>query len=141
MLLECNRDMIAIDCGLAFPEDNMPGVDLVIPDIDYLVENKDKLKAIVLTHGHEDHVGALPWVLRDVNVPVYGTRLTLGLARRKMDENFEGEFRFQAVSPREAVEFGDIKVEFVRVTHSVADSTGLIIHTPLGIIVHTGDFS
>lgn len=140
MLLESGSDVIAIDCGLAFPKDEMPGVDFVIPDISYLVERKDRLRGIVLTHGHEDHVGALPFVLSKVNVPVYGTKLTLGLARRKMDENFEGEFDFRIVAPRDVIELGSIKVEFVRTTHSVSDSVGLIIYTPCGTLVLTGDF-
>ncbi|MGE5579175.1 MAG: ribonuclease J [Bacillota bacterium] len=140
MLLECGQDAIAIDCGLAFPEEDMPGIDLVIPDISYLVERKDRLRGIVLTHGHEDHVGSLPWVLSQVNVPVYGTRLTLGLARRKLDEGFEGQADLRVVAPRDIITLGSIKVEFFRVTHSVSDSVGLILHTPAGIIVHTGDF-
>ncbi len=140
MLVESGRDIIAIDCGLSFPEEDMPGVDLVVPDVSYLIERKDRLRAIVLTHGHEDHVGALPYVLKDVNVPVYGTRLTLGLARRKLDELFEGVFDFRVISPRDVVNFGSIQVQFFRVTHSVSDAVGLIIDTPAGTIVHTGDF-
>jgi ribonuclease J len=140
MLLESGPDIIAIDCGLAFPEEDMPGIDLVIPDTSYLVERKDRLRGIVLTHGHEDHVGALPYVLSQVNVPVYGTKLTLGLARRKIDEDFEGQVDFRVVAPRDSVTLGSIKVEFFRVTHSVSDSAGLILHTPAGVIVHTGDF-
>lgn len=140
MLLECGPDAIVIDCGLSFPEEDMPGVDLVIPDVSYLVERRDRIRAIILTHGHEDHVGALPYVLKDVNVPVYGTRLTLGLARRKMDELFEGDFDFRVVAPRDIVNFGCIQVQFFRVTHSVSDAVGLIIGTPAGTIIHTGDF-
>ncbi|MEX0974781.1 MAG: ribonuclease J [Bacillota bacterium] len=140
MLLECGPDVIAIDCGLAFPEEDMPGIDLVIPDVSYLVERKDRLRGIVLTHGHEDHVGSLPYVLSQVNVPVYGTRLTLGLARRKLDEGFEGQADLRVVAPRDIITLGSIKVEFFRVTHSVSDSVGLILHTPAGVIVHTGDF-
>ncbi|MGI6643236.1 MAG: ribonuclease J [Bacillota bacterium] len=140
MLVESSEDIIAIDCGLSFPEEDMPGVDLVVPDISYLIERKDRLRAIILTHGHEDHVGALPYVLKDVNVPVYGTRLTLGLARRKLDELFEGVFDFRVVAPRDIVDFGSIRVQFFRVTHSVSDAVGLIIDTPVGTIVHTGDF-
>ncbi|HHT84267.1 MAG: ribonuclease J [Bacillota bacterium] len=140
MLLESGPDIIAIDCGLAFPKDEMLGVDFVIPDISYLVERKDRVRGIFLTHGHEDHVGALPFVLKEVNVPVYGTKLTLGLARRKMDENFEGPFDFRVVAPRDVVEVGSLQVEFVRMTHSVSDSAGLIIHTPCGTVVFTGDF-
>lgn len=140
MLLECGPDLLAIDCGLAFPEENMPGIDVVIPDVSYLMEQKDRLRGIVLTHGHEDHVGALPWVLRDLQVPVYGTRLTLGLASRKLNEQFEGELDFRVVSPREIVDLGSIQIQPFRVTHSVSDSVGLLIHTPVGDIVHTGDF-
>ncbi len=140
MLLESGPDLVAIDCGLAFPKDNMPGIDVVIPDVSYLLERKDRLRGIVLTHGHEDHVGALPWVLRDLTVPVYGTRLTLGLASRKMNENFEGELDFRVVAPRDLIQLGSVTVQPFRVTHSVSDSVGLLIHTPAGEIVHTGDF-
>lgn len=140
MLLECGPDAMVIDCGLSFPEEDMPGVDLVIPDISYLIERRDRIRGIVLTHGHEDHVGALPYILKDVNVPVYGTRLTLGLARRKMDELFDGHFEFRVVAPRDIVEFGCIQVQFFTVTHSVSGAVGLIINTPAGTIVHTGDF-
>jgi ribonuclease J len=140
MLLESGDDIIAIDCGLAFPEDEMPGVDLVIPDISYLEARKERLRGIVLTHGHEDHIGALPFVLRKINAPVYGTKLTLGLAQRKMNNNFDGEFDFRIIAPRDVVDFGSIQVEFVRVTHSVSDSAGLIIYTPCGVLVFTGDF-
>lgn len=140
MLVESGPDVIAIDCGLAFPEEDMPGIELVLPDISYLIERKDRLRGIVLTHGHEDHVGALPYVLSHVNAPVYGTKLTLGLARRKLDEDFEGEVNFHVVEPRGTITLGSIKIEFFRVTHSVSDSVGLILHTPAGVIVHTGDF-
>jgi ribonuclease J len=140
MIVETATDAIAIDCGLSFPEDDMPGIDLVIPDVSYLIERKDRVRGIVLTHGHEDHVGALPFVLKDVNVPVYGTRLTLGLARRKLDENFEGEVDFRVMAPGDIIDFGSIQVEPFRVTHSVSDAVGLILRTPAGTIVHTGDF-
>ena len=140
MLLESGPDVIAIDCGIAFPDEDMLGIDLVVPDISYLLERKDRLRGIVLTHGHEDHVGALPYVLPHVNVPVYGTKLTLGLARRKLDESFEGQADFRPVAPHDVVTLGSVKVEFFRVTHSVSDSVGLILTTPVGTIVHTGDF-
>lgn len=140
MIVETADDAVAIDCGISFPEDDMPGVDLVIPDVSYLLERKDRIRGIVLTHGHEDHVGALPFVLKDMNVPVYGTRLTLGLARRKLDENFEGEADFRVFAPGDVIDFGSIQVEPFRVTHSVSDSVGLILRTPAGTIVHTGDF-
>jgi ribonuclease J len=140
MIVETANDTIAVDCGLSFPEDDMPGIDLVIPDVSYLIERKERLRGIVLTHGHEDHVGALPFVLKDINVPVYGTRLTLGLARRKLDENFEGEVDFRVFEPGDVIDFGSIQVEPFRVTHSVSDSVGLILRTPAGTIIHTGDF-
>jgi ribonuclease J len=109
MIVETANDTIAVDCGLSFPEDDMPGIDLVIPDVSYLIERKERLRGIVLTHGHEDHVGALPFVLKDINVPVYGTRLTLGLARRKLDENFEGEVDFRVFEPGDVIDFGSIQ--------------------------------
>ncbi len=140
MLVESGPDTVVIDCGLSFPEEDMPGVDLVIPDISYLVEQKDRVRAILLTHGHEDHVGALPYVLPQVNVPVYGTRLTLGLARRKLDELFDGDLDFRVVEPRDTVDLGSIQAQFFRVTHSVSDAVGIILETPAGTIVHTGDF-
>ncbi|HHY75989.1 MAG TPA: ribonuclease J [Firmicutes bacterium] len=140
MVVETESDAIAIDCGLSFPENDMPGIDFVIPDVSYLIERKDRVRGIVLTHGHEDHVGALPFVLKDLNVPVYGTRLTLGLARRKLDENYEGEVDFRVFEPGDLIDFGSVQVEPFRVTHSVSDSVGLILRTPAGTIIHTGDF-
>jgi len=138
---EYGDDILVVDCGLSFPEDEMLGIDLVIPDVTYLVKNKEKVRAIVLTHGHEDHIGALPYVLRELNVPIYGTRLTLGLLKCKLDEHgLLDTTVLQTVEAGQSVELGAFKVEFIHATHSIADAVSLAIHTPIGIIVHTGDF-
>ena len=138
---EYDEDIIVVDCGLSFPEDDMLGIDLVIPDVTYLVKNKSKVRAIILTHGHEDHIGALPYVLKDINVPIYGTKLTLGLLETKLEEhNLLAETDLNVVEHGQTVEFGVFKVEFIRTTHSIADSVALAIYTPVGIVVHTSDF-
>ncbi|HEX3015511.1 MAG TPA: ribonuclease J [Desulfobacteria bacterium] len=134
------NSMIVIDCGLMFPEDEMLGIDMVIPDITYLLENRDLLQGIILTHGHEDHIGALPYVLKVLNVPIYATRLTLGLVEGKLKENGLNNVRSQVVKPHDVLKLGPFKIEFIRVSHSIPDSVALAIHTPLGTIVHTGDF-
>ncbi len=135
------NSILVIDCGLTFPEDEMLGVDVVIPDYSYLVENRRMVKAIIVTHGHEDHIGALPYVLKDVNVPVYGTKLTLALLQAKLRERRGlNSVRLQQVKPRDTVKIGPFKIEFIHVSHSIADSVALAIHTPVGVIVHTGDF-
>lgn len=133
-------EIIVVDCGLAFPEDEMLGIDLVIPDISYLLENKDLVKAIVLTHGHEDHIGALPYVLKQLSVPVYGTRLTLGILEGRLKENNVDAGTLTPVKAGDQIQVGHFKVGFIRVSHSIADSVALSIKTPLGTIVHTGDF-
>lgn len=126
---------------MAFPDDEMLGIDLVLPDTTYLVKNKDRVKGIVVTHGHEDHIGALPYVLRDLNVPVYGTRLTLGLIEYKLEEHgILSNCKLQTVSQGQTIDLGAFKVEFIRFTHSIADSVALAIHTPVGVVVHTSDF-
>lgn len=138
---EYGEDIIVVDCGLSFPEDEMLGIDLVIPDVTYLVKNKEKVRGIVLTHGHEDHIGALPYVLRDLNVPVYGTRLTIGLVKYKLEEHgLADKVQLENVQPGQTIELGSFKVEFIRSTHSIADSVALAIITPIGTVVHTGDF-
>ncbi|MCX7779336.1 MAG: ribonuclease J [Negativicutes bacterium] len=133
-------DIIVIDSGLAFPEDDMLGIDLVIPDITYLVEHKELVRAIVLTHGHEDHIGALPYVLKQLDVPIYGTRLTLGILSGRLKENNVANAILNPVNPGDQIQIGAMKVGFIRVSHSIADSVGLWIKTPIGTIVHTGDF-
>lgn len=138
---EYDDEIVVVDCGLAFPEDDMLGIDLVIPDTSYLAKNIEKVKGIVLTHGHEDHIGALPYVLREVNVPVYGTKLTLGLVEYKLEEHgMLSTTKLQTVQAGETIDLGHFKVEFIRSTHSIADSVALAIHTPIGVIVHTSDF-
>jgi ribonuclease J len=140
-VLECGDDIIVIDAGLMFPEAEMLGVDIVIPDFTYLLANRDKVRGIVLTHGHEDHIGGLPFLLRELNVPVYGTRLTLGFVKDKLKEHdLDTVVSLNPVKPRDVVELGCFRVEFIRVTHSIVDGVGLGITTPVGNVVHTGDF-
>ncbi len=140
-VFEYDDDIIVVDCGLAFPEDEMLGIDLVIPDITYLLKNRDKVRGIILTHGHEDHIGALPYVLKEINVPVYGTKLTLGLLEYKLEEHdMLPDVTLKTVNQGDTIELGAFRVEFIRSTHSIADSVALAIYTPVGIIVHTSDF-
>lgn len=140
-VFEYEDDIIVVDCGIAFPEDEMLGIDLVIPDITYLKENKEKVRGIVLTHGHEDHIGALPYVLRDLNVPVYGTRLTIGLVENKLREHkMLNDTSRTVVAPGQKITLGTFEVEFIRTNHSIPDPVALAIHTPVGVVVHTGDF-
>lgn len=139
-LIECENEIVIIDCGLAFPGDEMPGIDLIIPNFEYLRQNQDKIKGVVLTHGHEDHIGALPYFLREFRVPVYGTRLTLGLVRNKMEEFNLKSYTLNMVKPGDVVELGHMKVEFIRTNHSIGDAVALAITTAAGVLVHTGDF-
>ena len=140
-VFEYKNEIIVVDCGLAFPEDDMLGVDLVIQDITYLERNKEKVKALFITHGHEDHIGAIPYFLKKINVPIYGTKLTLGLIKAKLIEHhLENSTKLVQVEPRDEVTLKHFKVEFLRMTHSIADSAGLAIKTPLGTVIHTGDF-
>ena len=134
------NDIILIDAGLMFPEDDMLGIDLVIPDITYLVENQDKLKGIFLTHGHEDHIGALPFILKQLDVPVYGTALTLGILEGRLEEAGVSTANLNVIKSGDRVRAGVFKLEFMRVNHSIPDAIGMAIHTPVGLIVHTGDF-
>src|SRR5438445_10422129 len=141
MLVEYADQVIAIDCGLMFPDDEMPGIDYVIPDFSYALAKRQGFLAVLLTHGHEDHVGALPYLLRQAKVPVYGTPLTLALAAERLREHGLGaEARLMPVRPRDRLEVGPFRIEPIRVTHSIADGIGLAIETPAGTIVHTGDF-
>ncbi len=139
-VIRCGDEMIIVDAGLMFPENEMLGVDLVIPDISYVIENEKCLKAIVLTHGHEDHIGALPYILKRLSVPVYGTKLTLGILEGRLKENGVDCGNLHAVVPGEIIMLGCFSVGFIRVNHSIPDSVGLSIKTPVGMIVHTGDF-
>ena len=133
-------DMILIDAGLMFPEDDMLGIDLVIPDITYLIENQDKLKAIFLTHGHEDHIGALPYVMKQIDCPVYGTALTLGILQGRLKENGVSSENLRTIKPGDKVTAGAFKLDFIRVNHSIPDAIAIAINTPIGTIIHTGDF-
>lgn len=140
-VIECSNDMFIIDCGLAFPDSEMLGVDIVIPDFTYIEKNIEKLRGIVLTHGHEDHIGGLPYFLKKFNTPVYGTRLTLGLVEGKLKEHgLLGSVKLNVVTPRQTVRLGCMAVEFIRVNHSIPDAVGMAIHTPAGVLIHTGDF-
>ncbi|MDD4600490.1 MAG: ribonuclease J, partial [Negativicutes bacterium] len=133
-------DIIVLDSGLAFPEDDLLGIDLVIPDITYLVENKDKVRAVVLTHGHEDHIGSLSYLLRQMNVPVYGSRLTLGLVEGRLKENNVTNCNLIPVNAGDQFTIGKLMVGFIRVSHSIPDAMAIYIKTPIGTVVHTGDF-
>ena len=139
--IEYKNDIVIIDCGLKFPDEDMFGIDVVIPDITYLLKHKDKVSGIFLTHGHEDHIGALPYVLKQLNVPVYGTKLTLGIVQSKLKEhNLLSTTELITVKPRDVVRLNSVSVEFIKTNHSIADSVAIAIHTPLGAVLHTGDF-
>ena len=141
MVMEYDDSIIVIDSGLMFPDEHMLGIDYVIQDISYLIENRDKVKAFVITHGHEDHIGSLPFVLRDINAPIYGTTLTLGLIEAKLKEHeLLGRVELNRVKPRERISVGPFDIEFIRVSHSIVDGCALAITTPVGVIIHTGDF-
>ena len=137
---EYGDEMIVVDCGMAFPGDDLPGVDVVVPDVTYLVQNKHKLKAFIITHGHEDHIGSIPFVLSDLNVPIYASKLTLGLIENKLKEYPKLKYKLVAVKPKQVLKIGNFAVEFVHVNHSIAGSHALAITTPCGTIFHTGDF-
>ncbi len=142
MVYEYGQDMIIVDCGIAFPEDDMPGIDVVIPDFSYILQNKAKLRGIFLTHGHEDHIGALPWLLKEVNVPVYGNSLTIALTRLKLEDRGTGVGRvsLNSVKDGDRVKAGVFEVEFIHTNHSIADANALAIRTPAGTVFHSGDF-
>jgi len=141
MVIKYNDELIIIDAGLMFPEDELLGIDVVIPDFTYLLENKDMIKGIVLTHGHEDHIGALPFLMKEINVPVYGTRLTLGLVQGKLKENNIPNIDLIPICPRSVIKLGSyFNIEFFKVSHSIPDVVGMAVHTPVGTVMHTGDF-
>ena len=140
-VLEYAEDILIVDCGLGFPDEDMLGIDLVIPDVSYLEANKEKIRGIVLTHGHEDHIGAIPYFLRQINVPIYGTKLTLGIIKNKLAEHvLPCEPKLNCVRAGQTVRLGEFAVEFIHANHSIADACCLAITTPLGVIFHTGDF-
>lgn len=140
-VIQYEDEMIVIDCGLAFPGDDLLGIDLVIPDITFLEKNIDKIKGFVFTHGHEDHIGAVPYVFKKINKPIYGTKLTLGLIESKLKEhNLDKKVKQNVVKDGDIIEFKNMKVEFIRTNHSIADAVALAFHTPVGIVVHSGDF-
>ncbi len=139
-VFEYNSDIIVVDAGLMFPEEDTLGVDFAIPDMTYLINNREKVKAVIITHGHEDHTGALPFLLKEIDVPVYGTPLTLGLVKEKLREHNLEDAELIPVMPRDTVDVGVFSIEFIRVTHSIVDGVGLGITTPVGLVVHTGDF-
>ncbi len=140
-VFEYENDIVLVDCGLAFPEDDMLGIDLVIPDLTYLEKNKEKIRGLVITHGHEDHIGSIPYLLKQFNVPIYGTKLTIGLIEHKLEEHkLLKSAKLKVVTPGQTVSLGSMRVEFIRITHSIPDACSLAIHTPVGTVVHTGDF-
>lgn len=139
--IEYNNTIVVVDCGMSFPDDDMPGIDKIIPDVSYLVENKEKVKGFVITHGHEDHIGALPYILPQVNVPVYATKLTMGLIEHKLKEaGLLKKTKRKIVKQGSTVNLGEIRVEFIKTNHSIAGASSLAIYTPAGIVFHTGDF-
>ena len=139
--IEYEDEIIVIDCGISFPDEDMYGIDLVIPDIKYLLDNKDKVKGLFLTHGHEDHIGAIPYILKQINMPVYGTKLTIGLVESKLKEHdMLSKTNLIPISPGESIKLNKLIIEFIRVTHSIAESCALAIYTPIGTVLHTGDF-
>ncbi|MCI5649463.1 MAG: ribonuclease J, partial [Fusicatenibacter sp.] len=140
-VFEYEDSIVIVDCGLAFPEDDMLGIDLVIPDVTYLKENIDKVKGFVITHGHEDHIGALPYILKDINVPIYATKLTIGLIENKLKEhNLLRNTKRKIIKHGQSINLGAFRIEFIKTNHSIADAAALAIYSPAGIVVHTGDF-
>ncbi|MBO5955644.1 MAG: ribonuclease J, partial [Clostridia bacterium] len=140
-VLEYGSDLIILDAGLAFPDGDMLGIDMVIPDITYLQKHKNRIRGIILTHGHEDHIGAMPYVLKEFNVPVFGTKLTLGILKNKLEEHgILNSTKLNVISPGATFSLGEFKIEFIRSNHSIADAVAVAFHTPAGVVLHTGDF-
>lgn len=138
---ECNGDMIIVDCGLVFPDSDMYGVDMVIPDFTFVVQNKDKIKGLLITHGHEDHIGSIPYLLQKLDLPIYGTRLTCGLIRNKLEEfGLAGKTKFVEITPRQKIKLGCFTIEPIHVNHSIPDAVAFAIDSPAGTIIQTGDF-
>ena len=139
-VIEYKDEIIVIDAGMSFPDDEMLGVDVVIPDISYLIKNKDKIKGIFITHGHEDHIGALPYILKKINIPIYGAKLSIGLIQVKLKEHKINNAKLNVVSPRDIIKLSQMEVEFIKNNHSIPDACSIAVHTDQGIIYHTGDF-
>ena len=139
-VFEYDNDIVVVDCGLMFPSDDMLGIDLVVPDITYLLENKEKIRGFVVTHGHEDHIGSFPYVLSDIKAPIYGSQMSIGLIQKKMDEFKKISYKTITVKPRQKIKLGCFEIEFLTVNHSIAGSFGLAIKTPVGVVIHSGDF-
>ncbi len=140
-VFEFGNDIVVLDCGMAFPDDSMPGIDMVIPDISYLEKHRDKIRGIVLTHGHEDHIGGIPYFLKKINVPIYGTRLTLGLVECKLKEHhLLSKTKLVRVKSGDTVKLGAFRAEFIHTNHSIADAVAIALHTPVGVVLHSGDF-
>ena len=140
-VFEYGNDIVIVDCGVAFPEDDMLGIDLVIPDFTYLEKNKDKIRGLVITHGHEDHIGSIAYLLKKLNIPIFATKLTIGLISNKLEEQkLLNTAKLNVVKQGQTIVLGKMRVEFIRSCHSIPDSVALAIHTPVGTVVHTGDF-
>ncbi|MBQ6692680.1 MAG: ribonuclease J, partial [Clostridia bacterium] len=139
-VIEYGKDIVVVDCGLIFPDDDMPGIDLVIPDMSYLEKNAEKLRGFLITHGHEDHIGALPYALKNFNVPVFGTRLTTALIEHKLSEAKIKNADLRCIAPGDKIQLGCFTVEFIKTSHSIAGAVALAITTPVGTLIHTGDF-
>ncbi|MGN0114703.1 MAG: ribonuclease J, partial [Acutalibacteraceae bacterium] len=140
-VFEYENDIIIVDCGMSFPDSDMPGVDIVIPDVSYLVKNKDKIRGLFITHGHEDHIGSIPYLMREINIPIYATRLTCGLISGKLAEHgLDSKVKMYVKQPGDIVSAGVFSVEFIHVNHSIPDAVGFAIRTPVGLVLHTGDF-
>lgn len=140
-VIEYGKDIIVIDCGLSFPDEEMLGIDLVIPDMTYLEKNREKLRGFLITHGHEDHIGAMPFALKQFgDVPVFGTRLTIGLIKHKLDENNIANANLNCITARDRITLGCFDIEFIKVSHSIAGAMAIAVRTPVGTLIHTGDF-
>ena len=140
-VFEYGDDIVVIDAGMGFPDEDMLGVDLVIPDISYLTKNANKIRGILITHGHEDHIGSIPYILKEINVPIYGTRLSLGIIEGKLDENSPGYYPdLYTVEAGDVISLGVFKAEFIHVNHSIADACAISLKTPVGTVFHSGDF-
>lgn len=139
-VLEYGKDIIVIDCGVMFPTSDMLGIDLVVPDITYLVQNKDKIRGFLITHGHEDHIGSIPYVINEINAPIYASKMTCGLIKKKMEEHKRVEYKTIAVKPKQKITLGGFEIQFIHVNHAIPGAFALAIKTPVGMVVHTGDY-